>query len=130
MIDSNYAVFIIFCIIVAVGESIFSPRLYEYTLAITPKGKEGTYMALAAMSIMIGGFFAGMLSGALLEEFCPEGGSHLCPFLWFSVGIISITTIILLLVFRSCMEEPSYDPEPFCPCAAEAKDTSPLPLKN
>ena len=87
-------------------------------------------MALAAMSIMIIGFLSGVLSGALLDNFCPEGGSHLCPFVWFTVGIISISTIFLLLVFRFCMEEPSYDPEPFCPCVAEAKETSPLPLKN
>ena len=122
IIQSSYAIFVIFWIVLGFGESIFSPRLWEYTIQICPKGKEGTYMAIASLPIALGGFFAGVLSGILLEGFCPEGGSDLCPVLWFTTGLISATTILLMIVLRFWVEEPAYDPEPFWPCSSEAKE--------
>ena len=79
-------------------------------------------MAIATLPIVLGGVFAGVLSGILLEGFCPEGGSDLCPVLWFTTGLISATSILLMIVLRFCVEEPTYDPEPFLPCANKAKE--------
>ena len=79
-------------------------------------------MDIATLPIVLGGVFAGVLSGILLEGFCPEGGSDLCPVLWFTTGLISATSILLMIVLRFCVEEPTYDPEPFLPCANKAKE--------
>ena len=57
-------------------------------------------MAIASLPISLGGFMAGVLSGGLLEGFCPKGGSDLCPLVWFVSGLISATTILFMIVLR------------------------------
>ena len=79
-------------------------------------------MALAAVPIMIGGFFSGFLSGALLDGFCFSEGDENCRLLWPMVGVIGGITVVLIIAFRFFVEEPSYDPEPFMPWADEGKD--------
>ena len=39
---------IAFVALLSIGEAVWSPRLYEYSTMIAPKGREGTYMALAS----------------------------------------------------------------------------------
>ena len=80
-------------------------------------------MALAALPHMAGAFFAGILSGVLLDEYCPDDGGDTCRFIWFLIGMIAVTTTVGMIVLRRCIEEPAYDPEPFCSCSDEAKDT-------
>ena len=79
-------------------------------------------MALSAVPIMIGGFFSGFLSGSLLEAFCSEEGDENCRFIWPIVGIFGGITVVCIILFRSFVEEPSYDPEPFMPCSQEGKE--------
>jgi len=68
---------------------------------MSPKGKEGSYMAVASLPISLGGFIAGVLSGGLLEGFCPKGGSEeMCPLVWMVSGFISATTILFMIVLR------------------------------
>ena len=126
MIDSNYAVFVIFCIILAVGESIFSPSLSVH-LGYYTQGKR-RYIHGSCSNFnhdwwLPCGYAIRSTSRGVLSR--RRVGS-----LSFSVGIISTSTIFLLPLFRFCMEEPSYDPEPFCSCVVEAKDAMPMVLKN
>ena len=51
-------------VVFAVGELIWSPRLSEYTVTIAPKGREGTYMSLAALPM----FLAKPLNGWVERE--------------------------------------------------------------
>jgi hypothetical protein len=56
----------------SIGEAIWSPRLYQYTAAIAPKGKEGSYMALSLLPYFVAKLVVGMLSGRMLHRFCPD----------------------------------------------------------
>ncbi len=62
----------IFVIIFSFGEAIFSPRLYQYTAAIAPKGKEGSYMALSLIPYFFAKLIVGVLSGRMLHRWCPD----------------------------------------------------------
>ena len=122
MIESSYLCFAYMAIFTGMGESIFIPRFMEYTVSISPKGKEGTFVAFSSAPIAIGALIAGMTSGVFLEHFCPEDGSDNCSMIWLIVGVISSSTLILLVLFRYFLEEPVYDPQPFIPCCNESKE--------
>ena len=56
---------VMFIVILSIGEALWSPRLYEYTAMIAPKGREGTYMALASAPNFAAKLAVGGLSGTL-----------------------------------------------------------------
>jgi len=98
-------------VVFAFGELIWSPRLSEYTVTIAPRGREGTYMSLAALPFFIAKPLNGWLSGLLLTEYCPEGvlndvvsGARQWyngpEMMWLIFGIIAISSPILVVTFR------------------------------
>jgi hypothetical protein len=66
----SYASVVMFVIVLAFGEALWSPRLYEYSANIAPHGKEGTYFALASVPNFLATIFTGGLSGTLLSKYC------------------------------------------------------------
>ncbi|GAB4288081.1 MAG: hypothetical protein Kow0090_00130 [Myxococcota bacterium] len=99
-------------IIFAFGEIIWSPRLSEYTVTIAPKGREGTYMSLAALPMFIAKPLNGFISGYLLDAFCPEdvmsdivtgvrGFWNGPEMMWLIFGLISISSPVLVLLLRN-----------------------------
>ena len=45
---------ILFMIFLSVGESVWSPRLNDYTVSVSEEGREGTYMALSSAPLFLG----------------------------------------------------------------------------
>jgi MFS family permease len=62
----------LFVLIFSVGEAFWSPRLYEYTASIAPKGQVGSYMALSLLPYFVAKLVVGVFSGRLLQHFCPS----------------------------------------------------------
>lgn len=46
-ISSTLATSVAYVVLLSLGETLWSPRLYEYTTVIAPKGREGSYMGLS-----------------------------------------------------------------------------------
>ena len=90
-----------FVVIFSIGESIWSPRLYEYAAAIAPKGQEASYMALSSLPFFFAKFFVGMLSGVMLEKYCPAQGIRNSGMLWFWVGVMAMITPAGMFLFRN-----------------------------
>lgn len=82
----------------SIGEALWSPRLYEYTAAIAPKGQEGSYMSLSFLPYFVAKFFVGMLSGVLLAKFCPEQGPRDSQTMWLIIALITTITPVGLFV--------------------------------
>jgi MFS family permease len=95
---------IMFVVILSIGEALWSPRLYEYTIFITEKGREGIYMALASSPMFIATLVTGATSGKFLETFCPEKGIRESWKMWLMIGIITLTSPVLLYLLRSKIE--------------------------
>jgi MFS family permease len=99
---------LIFMILVfTVGEAIWSPRLMQFTAEIAPKGREGTYIALAVLPFFVAKFFVGPLSGWLVKTYTPldEAGKAMAHYpnhgmVWWWIGGMAVFTPIGLLVFR------------------------------
>lgn len=72
IVTAHYLMSVFCMIIVTIGEVLWSPKLYEYTAAIAPKGQEGTYLGLSLLPWFLAKTVTSALSGHMLEHWCPE----------------------------------------------------------
>jgi MFS family permease len=98
---------IFFIFAFTIGESIWSPRLMQFTAEIAPKGKEGTYIALSILPFFVAKFFVGPMSGWLVKTYTPldEAGKAMAHYpnhqmIWVWIGGTALLSPIGLLVFR------------------------------
>jgi len=91
---------VLFMIVLSVGEALWSPRLNDYTVSVSEEGREGTYMALASAPLFLAKLPVGVLSGVLLERYCPEtleeGQERHSGVMWLIIGSLTATSPILL----------------------------------
>jgi len=99
-IHPYYVMTLLFVVLLSVGESIYSPRLYEYAAAIAPKGQEGSYMALSYLPYFLAKLGVGMFSGVMLAKFCPETGPRYSQMLWLIIALTTAIAPVGLIVFR------------------------------
>lgn len=102
----TYTNAIVFVLLLSIGEGIWSPRLYEYSVMIAEKGREGTYMALAAAPMFLATLLTGATSGSLLDKYSPESGERRPEIMWTIIGLTSILSPVLMLVLRGVIEKP------------------------
>jgi MFS family permease len=95
-----YVMIVLFVALLSVGESIWSPRLYEYTAAIAPKGREASYMSLSYLPFLVAKVFVGMLSGPMLVHYCPAQGARASHLLWTCIAIMSVITPLGLIALK------------------------------
>lgn len=94
----------LFIVFLSLGEALWSPRLYEYSAAIAPKGQEASYMALSMLPYFLGKFCVGMISGKLLEIYCPATGPRDSEMMWFLIGCMALITPVGAFVFRKYIQ--------------------------
>lgn len=99
-VNPLYVSIVICVIIYSIGESFYSPRLYEYAVSIAPKGQEGSYMAMSMLPYFIAKFFVGMMSGFLLAKYCPQTGVRNSYMIWIIVASMAMITPIGLIIAR------------------------------
>mmetsp|Transcript_8172 Transcript_8172/g.17666 ORF Transcript_8172/g.17666 Transcript_8172/m.17666 type:complete len:682 (-) Transcript_8172:184-2229(-) len=91
---------VMFVITLSIGEAIWSPRLYDYTMSVAQEGREGTYMALSSAPLFLAKLPVGFLSGVLLQKYCPEtmaeGEVRHSKTMWWIIGLTTIVSPILI----------------------------------
>ena len=76
--------------VLTVGEALWSPRLYEYNVAIAPRGQEATYVGLAKLPFFLAKLVVTPMSGWLLARYCPVVGTRDPATLWAIVGATTL----------------------------------------
>ena len=100
VVNPYYVSIALMSVVYSIGEAFWSPRLYEYPAAIAPKGQEASYMSLSFLPYFVAKFFAGGLSGWLLEKYCPAVGPRQSGTLWLIVAIMALITPIGLIILK------------------------------
>lgn len=95
-----YVMIFLFVVLLSVGEAFYSPRLYEYTAAIAPKGQEASYMAMSSLPFFLAKLGVAPVSGVLLAHFCPETGVRHSGTLWMIIGLSTMIAPVGLFVFQ------------------------------
>jgi hypothetical protein len=103
---------LLFVVLLSVGESIYSPRLYEYAAAIAPKGNEASYMSLSYLPFFLAKLPVATLSGVLLARFCPETGPRDSAALWLIIGLTAAVAPVGLLALRRFIQAPEAGRQP------------------
>ncbi len=116
MNQGYYVIAIIQIVLFSFGEMIWSPRLYEYTAAIAPEGREASYMGLSYLPMFFARFAEGPLAGGLLSEYCPSDIGAKLDTLPYSQGPqcmnlilagIAIASPVLILLLRGVIQKES-----------------------
>ena len=97
-----YLSLVIFIAMFSVGESIWAPRVIQFTAEVAPPGKEGSYIALSYLPFFLGQLVAGPMSGLLLASYLPEGSTDGYPdhyMVWVWIGLFGALTPLAMLVF-------------------------------
>ncbi len=95
---------VLFQVVLSIGEAIYSPRVYDYTAAIAPPGREASYMAYSKAPMFFAKVAAGPASGFLLLHLCPEEGERNTELMWIIVGISTIISPITLWLGRKWLD--------------------------
>ena len=110
---TSYGNTLAFVVIMALGEAIWSPRLYEYSTMVAPEGFEGTFVAVAFVPQYVSAGVVGVTSGYLLDRYVPEtllpGELRRPELLWGFVATASFVTplCLVLLKRRLFVDEPT-----------------------
>lgn len=95
------------------AESFLSPRYFEFASKQAPKGEEGLYMGYSQLTTAFAWAFAFILSGRLLERWCPDpkvvagmpqaqaatAYEH-AHYIWYVYSAIGVAAFFALLLFR------------------------------
>lgn len=95
---------VIAIVVLTVGEAIWSPRSYEYNVQIAPKGRESTYVSLAALPYFFAKFFVSMIAGRLLTAYCPPTGERHSDILWTVIGFTVLAGPVGILLLRKVID--------------------------
>lgn len=120
--ESSYFTVFLFVLIASLAESIFAPRLIDYTLEIAPKGKEGVFLAVAASPLPLSLIIAGLMGGFLFSEYCPSEGEKNCWKMWLIISLFTLLAVILMFLLRPILEQPKEESQPYVPWSREAKE--------
>ena len=92
-------------LVLSLGEALWSPRLYEYTAIIAPRGKEASYMGLSSLPYFFAKMIAGPMSGYLLARFCAAEGPRQSWIMWAIIGGMTALGPILIIALRGVIEK-------------------------
>jgi MFS family permease len=95
-----YVMITLFVIVLSVGEAFYSPRVYEYSAAIAPKGQEASYGALSYVPFLLAKLLIGTFSGTLLARYCPEQGLREPGTMWLFVALTATIAPVGLIALR------------------------------
>jgi MFS family permease len=99
-VNPYYVMIFLFVLCLSIGEAFYSPRLYEYSAAIAPKGQEASYMAMSFLPFFMAKLAVGPVSGLLLAQFCPATGPRNSATLWLIIGLSTMIAPVGLFVFQ------------------------------
>ena len=128
--SQTYAGACAFVTVLSLGEMVWSPRWYDYTMACAPPGKEGVFGALALAPVFAAKLPTGLLGGYLLQTHCPAAPGGDCPApgratangvdgvdggevgtrcdgraLWGTIGLVTLTSPVLIAVFHRWLRD-------------------------
>lgn len=78
-------------------------------LQLAPLGREGLYTSLASAPMFVAKLFAGGMSGALLQEYCPENPPRDCQVMWLIIGVVTMLSPIMMTLLRKVIQPEGTD---------------------
>lgn len=90
--------------IFSLGEVVWSPLLDAFLMKIAPRGREGSLGAFVTLPLFMASFPVGLLSGFLLEYFCPSSQHCHSYELWGTISACAFATPVGLVCLQRWLE--------------------------
>jgi|WetSurSiteA1Bulk_404760.scaffolds.fasta_scaffold02798_2 proton-dependent oligopeptide transporter, POT family len=105
-IGPNMYLFLIYILVMTIGESMWQPRFLQWIAEVAPKNMTGLYMGVGQFPWFLTKVITGFYSGWMLTQYCPLGvdpSKMNTESMWFLYGLIAIVTPIGLIFSKNWM---------------------------
>lgn len=104
VLGPSYPTILGMIVLLSIGECLWSPRLYEYTATIAPRGREASYMGMSSLPMFFAKMAVGPMSGFLLAKYCPPQGARQSWIMWLIIGLTTLVGPVLIVGLRKTIE--------------------------
>ncbi|MCH7826763.1 MAG: hypothetical protein IIC75_02125 [Bacteroidetes bacterium] len=103
VLGPNVYLFLLYILIMTIGESMWQPRFLQWIAEVAPKGMVGLYMGVGQFPWFLTKVLTGFYSGWFLMKYVPLGVSPTemsTETMWFFYGLIAIISPIGLVLAK------------------------------
>ncbi len=102
----NTWLFLLYILLMTIGEAMWQPRFLQWVAEIAPEGKTGAYMGIGQFPWFLTKMITASYSGYFIANYVPQPESGL-PMrtgeMWLLYGVIAMASPIALLLARNWM---------------------------
>ena len=102
----NVYLFLLFILLMSVGEAMWQPRFLQWVAEIAPEGKTGLYMGIGQFPWFLTKMITSLYSGYVIARYCPKPGLGLplrTGSMWLMYAFIAMVSPIALVLARKWM---------------------------
>jgi len=102
----NVYLFLLFILLMSVGEAMWQPRFLQWVAEIAPEGKTGLYMGIGQFPWFLTKMVTSLYSGYVVAHYCPKPGLGLTmrtSSMWLLYAVIAMVSPIALVLARKWM---------------------------
>ncbi len=105
-IGPNTPLFLLYVLLMSIGEAMWQPRFLQWVAEIAPPGKAGIYMGIGQFPWFLTKLLTGLYSGYFIDHYCPRpelGLPMRTGEMWLIYGLIAMTSPVVLIAGRRRM---------------------------
>lgn len=105
-IGPNVYLFLLYILLMSVGEAMWQPRFLQWVVEIAPEGKTGLYMGIGQFPWFLTKMITAMYSGYVVAKYCPRPELNLpqnTGTMWLMYAFIAMVSPIALVLARKWM---------------------------
>jgi MFS family permease len=102
----NIYLFLLFILLMSVGEAMWQPRFLQWVAEIAPEGKTGLYMGIGQFPWFLTKLITSLYSGYFIAHYCPKpelGLPMRTGAMWLLYAFIAMVSPIALVLARKWM---------------------------
>jgi POT family proton-dependent oligopeptide transporter len=102
----NVYLFLLFILLMSVGEAMWQPRFLQWVAEIAPEGKTGLYMGIGQFPWFLTKMITSLYSGYVIAHYCPKPELGLplrTGTMWLMYAFIAMVSPIALVLARKWM---------------------------
>lgn len=106
VIGPNMYLFLLYILLMTIGEAMWQPRFLQWIAEIAPKNMTGLYMGVGQFPWFLTKVITGFYSGWFLMKYCPldtPPSQMNTEFMWLIYGCIAVVTPIALIFAKNWM---------------------------
>jgi POT family proton-dependent oligopeptide transporter len=105
-VGPNVYLFLLYILLMSVGEAMWQPRFLQWVAEIAPEGKTGLYMGIGQFPWFLTKMITSMYSGYVIARYCPKPGLGLpmrTGTMWLFYAFIAMVSPVALVLARKWM---------------------------